>query len=175
MPAAVPPAEPLLVPTAPQPVQRARVAERLSVLSLALGRSIMLIAGSPSRRDLRLAMDVLAAASADWQTKPSARRFDWPPDVSADLLASDQQASDQQASVQQASDQDAPSRALEAFVDKDVVDHQARLLLCADSLSARLSERWPGCSLVVVPPLDVLGRDVARKRALWQAIQRAAP
>ncbi|MFU8816387.1 MAG: hypothetical protein ACNA7W_13640 [Pseudomonadales bacterium] len=140
----------------PQPSRKPQPAvETLSVLLLSLGGCILLIEGSPSRRDQRLATDVLSAACGDWKAKPTTRHFDWPP--AGGLLEADA---------------DAPLRALEAFVDKDVADHQARLLLCPESVSARLSNRWPGCRRVVIPPLDQLGRDGALKRALWQTMQQ---
>jgi hypothetical protein len=147
-------------PAAPEPIERlAEPAAPLSVLSLAAGSVVMLLEGSPPRRDLRLARDVLAAAGGDWRAKPVTRRFDWPPAVAGAMLADGP---------------DALRRALEAFVRKDLDDYGARLLLCQESLCAHLPEQWPGCGLVVLPPLGRLGREPAQKRQLWRDIARAA-
>jgi hypothetical protein len=67
---------------------------------------------------------------------------------------------------------DALRRALEAFVDKDLADHGASLLLCSEMLADQLPDRWPDCRRVIVPPLDRLGRDAALKRALWQTLRQ---
>jgi hypothetical protein len=128
---------------------------RWSVLSLALGDAVLLVDGESSRRDLRLAQDVLAAATGDWRKRPAARRFHWPPDVAG-------------GGVQPAAD--AGRRALNAFVDKDLGDHAARLLVCTEPLAPRLEESWPGCRRLVIPALDVLGREAAAKRSLWRIL-----
>jgi hypothetical protein len=136
----------------------------LAVLSIATSGAVLLIEGSPARRDLRLAMDVLAAISADLQSKsagrrakPVTRRFAWPPPVAADVLTSAP---------------DARRRALEAFVDKDLGDHGGRVLLVSERLAAELPDRWPDCERVMVPDLDLLGREAPLKRALWRDIQQ---
>jgi hypothetical protein len=129
---------------------------RISVLSIALAGTLVLVDGASSRRDLKLARDVAAAASGDWQARPVSRRFDWPPAVPGD-------------GVPPAAD--AGRRALNAFVDKDLGDHEARLLLCIEPLARLLPESFSGCRRLVMPALDVLGREAEAKRALWQAIE----
>lgn len=129
--------------------------ERFSVLALAVPGAVLVLEGSPSKTDLRLAMDVLAAASGDWQARPSSRRFDWPPAVAADTLPADVAAG---------------ARALKAFVDKDVADHRARTLLATEFVARRLHESWAGCTLVTLPELAALGGNPDAKRALWQRL-----
>jgi hypothetical protein len=129
----------------------------LSAVSLAVPGVVMLLDGPVSRRDRRLAMDVLASAASDWQAKPLTRQFDWPPRIGAGAVATGA---------------DALQRALEAFVDKDLADHGASLLLCSETLAAQLPDRWPDCRRVLVPTLERLGRDASLKRALWQSLRR---
>jgi hypothetical protein len=128
----------------------------VSVLSIALPGSVVLVDGASSRRDLKLARDVAAAASRDWRATPVSRRFDWSPRVAGD-------------GVPPAAD--AGTRAFNAFVDKDLVDHGAWLLLCIEPLARLLPESFAGCRRLVIPALDVLGREADAKRALWQAIE----
>jgi hypothetical protein len=158
-------AQPLQSATAAEPAQAptrqarqiadATGSAALSVLSIALPGAVMLIEGELVKRDQRLALDVLAAASGDRQAKPALRRFDGQPVPAGGAVSP--------GSVH---------RALQAFVDKDLDDHGARILLCSEPLAALLPE-WPQRRRVILPSLDLLGRDAACKRALWQALQRA--
>lgn len=129
-----------------------------SVLSIALPGTVLLLDAGASRRDLRLARDLVAAASGDWRARPVRRRFDWPPRVSGAVTRAD----------------DDGRRALNAFVGKDLDDHGARLLICTGTYLALLPESLPGCRLVACPTLDVVGRDTEAKRALWAAIRDQA-
>jgi hypothetical protein len=140
----------LTAPAAPEP--------RWSVLSIAAAGVVLLVDGASSRRDLRLALDVVAAASGDWQVKPVSRRFDWRPELAGDGSLPSQ----------------AGQRALHAFVDKDLVDHGARLLLCVEPLGARLPDAWPGCRRMMIPALEVLGREAEAKRTLWLDLEEPA-
>lgn len=133
----------------------AAAASPIAVVSLALGGVVLLAEDVRSRRDRRLARDVLAAAAGDFVTRPAARRFHWPPQGAGDAVAADAASGD---------------RALRAFVDKDLADHGAALLLCTESVARRLGDERPGCRRVTMPDLATLGRDVGGKRALWQAI-----
>ncbi|HEX7037523.1 MAG TPA: hypothetical protein VF210_17270 [Pseudomonadales bacterium] len=130
------------------------------MLSLAAGDVVLLVDGGPSRRDLRLAQDVLAAATGDWRTRPARRPFRWPPEL-GDAAAV-------------AAAPDAGARALRAFVAKDVADHGAKLLLCTDAVRPRLGDDWPDVRLLVMPSLEQLGRDPDAKRALWSALAERA-
>lgn len=126
-----------------------------AALSLAAGGVVLLVDGASSQRDLRLAMDILAAACGDWAGKPSSRRFDWPPGGAARAAAGGAAAA---------------RRALAAFVDKDLTDHQARLLVCAESLAEFVPQPSASWRRLVIPELDTLGRDAEAKRALWEAL-----
>jgi hypothetical protein len=134
-------------------------AQPFAVQSLILGGVLLLVEDSRSRRDRRLAGDVLGAAAGDYRSRPVARRFCWPPEGAGDAVAGDADSGD---------------RALRAFVDKDIADHGARLLLCTAPVAPRLGEGWPGCRQVTLPELATLARDVEAKRALWQALAEAA-
>jgi len=126
-----------------------------AALSLAVGGVVLLVDGESSQRDLRLAMDILAAACGDWAGKPSSRRFDWPPGGVARAAAGGAAAA---------------RRALAAFVDKDLTDHQARLLVCTESLAELVPQPSASWRRLVIPELDTLGRDAEAKRALWEAL-----
>ena len=118
----------------------------------------MLVAGDASRRDLRLAMDVLGAAAGDFRAKPASRRFDWPPPGAESTVADGGSGQ-------------AGARALLAFVDKDLADHGVRRVLCTAGLDGRLPPLPAGVERVIVPELAALGPDPAAKRALWQTLK----
>lgn len=129
-----------------------------AALSLALPGVVMLVDGGVSRRDRRLAMDVLAAAAGDWHSRPVSRRLEWPPPVATAAVAMDDEAA---------------RRALAAFAGKDVTDHAARLLLCVASLARRLPAAEPECRRLVIADLEELGREPAAKRDLWRELRGA--
>ena len=147
------PEEVVREPVAPVPPA---VQARWSARSLVLCDVMLLVDGECSRRDLRLAGDVLAAATGDWRGKPISRQFQWPPRGAG-------------GSLPPAADDG--HRAFNAFVDKDVADHRPRLILCTRTLAARLAAGWPECRRLEVPALDVLGRDGEAKRLLWRALR----
>lgn len=157
-PAAAAPATAVIPPAAPDtPAEIDQAVEPWSVLSLAQGDTVLLVDGDSSRRDLRLALDVLSAASGDWQGKAVSRRFDWPPRVAG----------------QHVPPADDGRRAFNAFVDKDLDDHEAALLLCVETLAGMLPDALAGRRRVVIPALAELGRDTAAKRALWRTIRES--
>lgn len=129
-----------------------------AAISLALPGIVVVVDGASSRRDLRLAVDILAAATGDWRARPARRRFDWPPAVSAPAVATDEPAG---------------RRALAAFLEKDLADHGAAVLVCVETLAAHLPEAVSGATRIEIPPLDELGRDTEAKRALWQRLASA--
>jgi hypothetical protein len=131
---------------------------QLTVHSMTVPGVLLAVSGTPSRRDLRLAFDLLAAAGGTWQVTPQRREFRWPPAVPAP--ASDEGDS-------------AANRALAAFLDKDIADHGVDLLLCTTDVVERVPAFLPGCRRQVIPALDELGRDAAAKRALWRFICEA--
>lgn len=137
-----------------QPSGRTSAVDAWAALSLVAGGVVLLVDGSSSRRDLRLAMDVLATASGSWIDKPASRRFDWPPDGVSTIGRG----------------ADPAGRAFAAFVDKELADHGAETLLVEETLSERLPERG-GPVRVQIPALARLGRDVAAKRALWEILR----
>ncbi|MEZ5558262.1 MAG: hypothetical protein R3E86_06920 [Pseudomonadales bacterium] len=136
------------------PTPEAAARDHMAVLSLALPGVVLLCAGSASRRDLRLAMDVVAAVACDWTARPESRRFDWPPP----------------GSVAPDAGGDASRRALRAFVEKDLQDHRVRLLVCTADVAAWLAAPEDGVRLVQIPPLAELGSDPDAKRHLWTQI-----
>ncbi len=125
-----------------------------SAVSLAVPGVVLLGDGAGSRRDLRLARDILAAATGDWRAKPVRRRFAWPDGLTHDAVTA----------------ADGGRRALNAFVGKDLEDHQARLLLCVEPLASLLPPQPSQCRLLIIPRLAALAHDVSAKRALWQAL-----
>lgn len=153
--------------TAPTPVEPTEAAPTPSaaeapwtVLSLAVGGVVMLVDGGLGRRDQRLAQDVLAAAAGQWRARPVRRPFRWPPELG------------EAASV--ASAPDAGARALRAFIDKDLADHQATLLICTEAVHQRLTGDWSDGRLLVIPDLARLGADPQAKRTLWRTLAERA-
>jgi len=135
--------------------------EPWSALSLVSGGALLLVSGDASRRDLRLAMDVLGAAAGDFRARPATRRFDWPPPGAEGTLADGGSGH-------------AGARALLAFVDKDLTDHGVRRVLCTAGIDARLPPLAEDIDRVAVPELATLGQDPDAKRALWQALERGS-
>lgn len=125
-----------------------------AAVSLVAGGVVLLVDGDSSRRDLRLAMDILATASGNWLDKPASRRFDWPQDGVSGFGGG----------------ADPAGRAFAAFVDKELADHGAATLMVEETLSERLPNR-DGHARVQIPALARLGRDVAQKRMLLQTLR----
>lgn len=143
-------------PEAPAAPAAGPVAEPWSALSLAQGGALLLVPADASKRDLRLAQDLVAAASGDFGGQAVARRFDWPPDMRLGEVAADAASG---------------RRAFAAFVAKDVADHGVRVVLAVESLEAELAaDALPGCRRLIIADLGRLGQDEAAKRALWQRL-----
>lgn len=167
VPAASPPAAAATLPSraaspartrarpSPGPVDQVAIA----VQSIAAPGVLLLVSGTLGRRDRRLVLDLLGAATGDWQHKPVLRVFQWPPELPTDAPGTGGSA----------------ERALRAFVDKDLVDHGVTALIHTADLAALLPgpEAWPGCRRHVVESLSALGQDPAGKRALWQFLSAA--
>ena len=141
--------------SAPEPV------EPFAVLSVTAAGVMVLLEGTPTRREGRLIRDLLSAATGEWGGQPSTRRFDWPPALDMGIAT--------------AIGADAADRALRAFVAKDVADHQVALLIATGALIGRFqslraqSLRYAGVRLEV-SSLDLLSRDPMEKRRVWAAL-----
>ncbi len=150
--------EPAAAQPAPAPAPTRR-RPAVSAISLAAPGVVLLVEGGISRRDHRLARDLLAAVTGDWRAKAVNRRFDWVSEQGDESAA------------------DTARRALWAFVQKDLEDHVARLLVCVAPLAERLPEGVPEdgieCRRLIVPALAALGHDAGAKRAVWQALAEA--
>ncbi len=131
-------------------------ADPFSVLSLVSGDTLVLVDGSASRRDQRLAMDVLGAASGDGAGKPVSRRFHWPP---------------AEGGIGIHAGAGAARRALAAFVDKDLADHAVRRVLYTPDVAARWPADSTGVTRIELPALASLGQDPAAKRDLWRRLR----
>ncbi len=130
-------------------------AERIVVESVALKGVVLLLYGPVSRRDQRLAHDVVSSAVAAWSEKPVHRRFSWPPAAPAGKSAAD------------ANGLPVLRRALRAFVDKDLHDHQAHKVLYVGAVAEHLPDTWPGARVLRLPALGELSRDAEAKKRLW--------
>ena len=120
------------------------------MVSVALPGVVLLLEGAGSKRDMRLARDLVSAVAGDWGRKPERRRFVWPP-TSGAVPGADS----------------APRRGLRAFVDKDLEDHAAQVLICAGKVGERLPDPWRDVHVLRVPELSQLSRNAAAKRRLW--------
>jgi hypothetical protein len=144
----LPPARPVAAANA-----RTEAVRSLTVLALACPGVLLTLTGTPSRRDLRLARDLLAAATGRWDVSPQRRAFRWPPGLPASA---------------EGGGSNSMERALAAFIDKDIADHAVSLLLCTADVDVLLPGEWPGCRRHVIAPLEALGRDAGAKRAVWR-------
>lgn len=68
-------------------------------------------------------------------------------------------------------DEQSQWRALGAFVDKQLLDHAPKLIICSTGLSGHLPGRAGASRLIELPVLAELGKRVELKRRLWQQIQ----
>lgn len=150
-------------PVASRPPTRARPSPRpvdqraITVQSVAAPGVLLLVSGTLGRRDRRLVLDLLGAATGDWQGRPQIRPFQWPPALPSGVAAA------------------SAASALRAFVDKDVADHGVTALVHTADLASLLPppEAWPGCRRHVIDSLPALGQDPAGKRALWRFLSAA--
>lgn len=121
-------------------------------MSVALPGVVVLLEDLSSKRDARLVRDLVTAAVGNWSQPPVQRRFSLPLD--AGKGADPEQVS-------------AVDRALRAFVDKDLQDHQARVVLYVGSVAQRLPDSWPDLRVIRVPDLAGFSRDPKAKQVLW--------
>jgi hypothetical protein len=144
------PNEPVLAPTpipiptrTPTPTPTPRGSKALAVTYLVSQAAVMLIDNEEPGISRRLCRDLLASVSGDWTTRPREIAFSWPGGGSPDD----------------------GWRAFKAFVDKQLGESQAPLVICSDSLAAHLSDFPANAELLVLPVFTEL--DAGRKRELW--------
>jgi hypothetical protein len=121
-----------------------------SVVCFAKGDVLLLIEPGASRAAVRFAMDLLSAASGIWGGELDRLAFDWP-----------QPGIENNPTTQ--------SRALGAFVGKQIADRDPGLLLIGRDVAGRLEQPVDGC--VLLPPLDALMTQGELKRALWAELK----
>jgi hypothetical protein len=117
-----------------------------------LGHVLLVLRADATRRERRLAGDLLSAAAGIWGRRPLTRRFDWP-------AAGNPPAQPQ-----------AAARALRALVGKDVQDHGTALLVYPAALAGMLQGGVSECRHLEIPELASLGRDAPGKRTLWRTL-----
>ena len=118
-----------------------------AVVAFGVPGALLVADASPRRQEALLARDVLRAASGDWSAAAARARFDWPQPGASGVSGP----------------------ALAAFVEKQVEDTGARLLLVTDAAAERL-DHWPR-GTVGVPDLPSLA-DPEKKLTLWRRIQQ---
>jgi hypothetical protein len=131
---------------------------RFEVVSLSTAGVTLLLGAPPTGRAARLARDLLSAATGRWDAEPAMRTFEWPPGHANRVPAAGLRG--------------AAERALAAFVDKELADHGATLLLLDDSVAARLEAFQRPGDRIAIGELAVIARDPAEKRRIWSAIGR---
>ena len=119
----------------------------LSVTYLVSRFAAMLIDNSDVGVSRRLCKDLLASATGDWDTSLREITFSWPVGGS----------------------QADGWRAFKAFVEKQLADTDARLVLCSAALARQLAGLKTDCELLVMPAFADF--DAARKRTLWCSMQ----
>ena len=121
-----------------------------AVVALGLPGAVLVVDAFPRKQEAALARDLLRTARRDWSAAIGQTRFEWPqPSLSG-----------------------ASGPALMAFVEKQVEDFGARLLLVTESAAGRLGD----CpmEIVRVPDLPALA-DPRNKSALWRRFQQLTP
>jgi len=111
----------------------------------------LLLERPPAGRDARLARDLLAAATGQWDLDPALRQFDWPPAFD----------------IPGGAGGIAAERALRAFVEKELADQASQLLLPTEVVAGRLGAAAHAAEQLVIPDLPELGRDSVEKRRIW--------
>lgn len=119
---------------------------------------VLLLLDSPQpvqarRSGGRLVTDLLATTTGDWQITVRETQFRWPPAGVAKLQSQD------------------GSRALGAFVEKQMQECGARWVLATDTVIDWLADGLLGDKLIGIPPIQDLGADGEQKRLLWRQIQ----
>jgi hypothetical protein len=113
--------------------------------------ALLLIETADPRAARRFAADLLAALTGIWGGETEQLRFEWPqPGLSPS--------------------EDSVTRALAAFVGKQVGDNGDALVLVGAEVADRLAASTLPESCLVLPRFDTLMTDGACKRALWQDV-----
>jgi hypothetical protein len=120
------------------------------VVCLSKGDVVLLIEPGKSKAALRFASDLLSAASNVWGGNMDRLAFDWP-----------QPGIENNAATQ--------TRALGAFVDKQLGDRAPGLILLADEVAGRLETLPSG--YLRLPPITLLMTQGEHKRALWEKLK----
>ncbi len=155
-----PPVEPLAparpVPERPRATRSTRAAtdarsdqalqeEALSATALCIPGTVLLTGALANRAELRLAQDIVRAATGNWRAQVRRLSFNWPlPGLRGSARSS-----------------------LAAFIDKQAQDYRARMLLVVDSLTDRVSSEM---QTVSIPDLSGLHAGEARQ-SLWRRLQ----
>lgn len=116
------------------------------VICLSKGDALILIEPTDVKTGRRFAVDVLSAVSGIWGGSVAQLAFDWPQPGIANNEAT-------------------VTRALGAFISKQVSDNGDGITLIGGELVKRLSEPPDGC--VILPPIDALMTQGELKRTLW--------
>ena len=162
--AIAPPAEVRVEPT-PQTVERSvrepvekSASDTIIDVACVSAPGVLLLLDSPQpvqarRSGGRLVTDLLATTTGDWQITVRETQFRWPPAGIAKLQSQD------------------GSRALSAFVEKQMQECGARWVLATDTVIDWLADGLLGDKLIGIPPIQDLGADGEQKRLLWRQIQ----
>ena len=146
-PAAVASSSPAVEPAPTVETRPSLDNDPLSVTYLVSRFAAMLIDNSDVGVSRRLCKDLLASATGDWDTSLREITFSWPVGGS----------------------QADGWRAFKAFVEKQLADTDARLVLCSAALARQLAGLKTDCELLVMPAFADF--DAARKRTLWCSMQ----
>lgn len=138
-------AEPLPEPR-PTHAPQAPPGAELDVACLASGRTLLLVDDAGAEQQ-RLLGDIVLAAGGDSTAAPRELNFHW------------------------SGDEATRWRAFGAFVDKQLVDHAPRVILCSEVLCMHLPAESADLPVIALPPLARLGRSAQLKRELWRQIQ----
>lgn len=120
------------------------------VACFAKGDVLMLVEPGTAKAAVRFALDLLSAASGIWGGELDRLDFDWP-----------QPGIENNASTR--------SRALGAFVAKQMGDRDPGLVLVGQEVAERLEQIPAGC--LMLPPLGALMTQGELKRQVWAQLQ----
>lgn len=133
--------------------QKEEPAGSIISLSCLIADTVMMLVSPAPHVSRRFCRDVLAAASGRWNLEPRVMSFAWPdPGLAGGEVAGETQG----------------WRAFKAFMERQLSESQTSILLCGESLIARLPPLPDGCRVVVLP--DLAGSGVEAKRALWREL-----
>ncbi len=121
--------------------------ESFTVVALGVQGALLIAGGVTRAGDAALANDVVRALRRDWSVTARKAQFTWP----------------------QAAASGDPGLALAAFVEKQMEDHAAGMLLVTESVAARLGA--DAGRFVTIAEVETLS-DPRNKAALWRRLQR---